>query len=247
MKAEETSLSESELKRRIDILAGKISCSRYEKLKRAAHFRTRQITLVLEDIFQPHNGAAVLRTADAFGLKEVHAIENRYRFKVSHQVDMGASKWLDIFKYTHSGLNAGQKIPKRSPLPEDCQKNALEAFEKIRERGYILAASVPGECAYTPQTLPIDKPVAVMIGTELTGLSDEAIQSADIKFSVPMYGMAQSMNLSVFAGVCLEGISCRIRARDRKFWALGEREELELLLSWLKKCVRDADALLYLD
>ena len=86
-----------------------------------------------------------------------------------------------------------------------------------------------------------------MIGTELTGLSDEAIQSADIKFSVPMYGMAQSMNLSVFAGVCLEGISCRIRARDRKFWALGEREELELLLSWLKKCVRDADALLYLD
>ena len=84
----------------IKILSAKVSESRFAKMQRAASLRTRMLTVVMEDIFQPHNAAAVLRNCDAFGLQEVHLIENKFRMRISSNVDMGVSKWQDVFKYT---------------------------------------------------------------------------------------------------------------------------------------------------
>ena len=135
----------ADLEAQIGMLSKKISASRFGKLRRAASLRTRRATLVLEDIFQPHNGAAVLRTADAFGLKEVHVIESRYKFRASAQVDTGASKWLEVHKYPcgDGRFPRNVKILKHSPLPKGCRENVAKALGEIRNMGYMLAASVP--------------------------------------------------------------------------------------------------------
>ena len=73
--------------------------------KRILEERTRHFTVVLEDIYQAHNASAVVRTADIFGVQDVHAIENKYTNKVSRHVAKGSQKWLDIKKYNQSATN----------------------------------------------------------------------------------------------------------------------------------------------
>ncbi len=216
----------------IEILSRKITQSRFEKMSRVVSLRTRALTVVLEDIFQPHNAAAVLRNCDAFGLQEVHLIENKFRSRISNHVDMGVSKWQDVFKYT-SPLARIQRngMPKdHNVYPEEIE-NTRNALNAIRSRGYVLVASVLGAKA-TLDDIPTDKPIALMVGTELTGLSQTAQEMADYSFSVDMLGFAQSFNLSVFSALCLSRLSERIRARDD--WRLSEQEREELLLKWLK-------------
>ncbi len=216
----------------IEILSRKITQSRFEKMSRVASLRTRALTVVLEDIFQPHNAAAVLRNCDAFGLQEVHLIENKFRSRISNHVDMGVSKWQDVFKYT-SPLARIQRngMPKdHNVYPEEIE-NTRNALNAIRSRGYVLVASVLGAKS-TLDDIPTDKPIALMVGTELTGLSQTAQEMADYSFSIDMLGFAQSFNLSVFSALCLSRLSERIRACDN--WKLSEQEREELLLKWLK-------------
>ena len=66
--------------------------------------RTRHLTVVLEDIYQPQNASAVLRTCDCFGIQDVHIIENRNEYQVNPKVALGASKWLNLYKYTKENL-----------------------------------------------------------------------------------------------------------------------------------------------
>ncbi len=221
----------------IEILSRQVTTSRFEKMCRASELRTRHLTVVLEDIFQPHNAAAVLRNCDAFGIQEVHFIENKFRSRISNHVDMGVSKWQNIFKYT-SPLARIQRngMPKdHNVYPEEIE-NTRKALNAVRERGYILVASVLGAKA-SLEDIPTDKPIALMVGTELTGLSKTAQEMADYSFSMDMLGFAQSFNLSVFSALCLSRLSERVRARDD--WQLSESEREQLLLNWLKISVPD--------
>ena len=84
---------------KIEALCARLSPSRVALMRRALEWRTRRLTVVLEDIFQSHNASAVLRTCDALGIQEAHVIENRNRFVPSRNVDMGASKWMDVRRY----------------------------------------------------------------------------------------------------------------------------------------------------
>ena len=225
------------IQQQIEILSRQITQSRFEKMRRAANFRTRYLTVVLEDIFQPHNAAAVLRNCDAFGLQQVHFIENKFRLRISNNVDMGVSKWQDVFRYT-SPLARIQRngMPKdHNVYPEEVE-NTRRALDDIRAKGYVLAASVLGAKA-SLDDIPTDKPIALMVGTELTGLSETAQEMADISFSVDMLGVAQSFNLSVFSALCLSSLSWRIRENQQ--WQLSDFERDELLLNWLKISIPD--------
>lgn len=217
---------------KIEILAARISPSRFAKMAHAAANRTRRLTVVLEDVFQPHNAAAVLRNCDAFGLQEVNFIENKFRLRISSNVDTGVSKWQTVRRYT-SPLARIQKngMPKdHTVYPEETQ-NTRRALSDLRSRGYAFAASVLGAPAKLSD-VPLDKPLALMIGTELTGLSQTAQEMADFTFSVDMLGFAQSFNLSVFSALCLSNFSERGRARPD--WLLNAEQRDELLLEWLK-------------
>lgn len=221
----------------IEILSQHITPTRFAKMKRAASFRTRKLTVVLEDVFQPHNLAAVLRNCDAFGLQEIHIIENKFKVKISSDVDMGVSKWQSLHRYTTPSARVQRAgMPKdHNVYPEEIE-NTRKALQDIRNKGYLLASSVL-RAKNTIDDIPVDKPVALLVGTELTGLTQTAQEMADISFSMDMLGFAQSFNLSVFSALCLGNLSSRMRRN--KDWQLSSQEQDELILHWLKTSIAD--------
>lgn len=226
----------------IEALCAKLSPSRVALMRRALDWRTRRITVVLEDVFQSHNASAVLRTCDALGIQEAHVIENRNRFVPSRNVDMGASKWMDVRRYAlPTARRRRSNEPRELEIGEDCLANTRAALEGLKARGFLLAASTLRPGAADISEVPVDGPVAVMIGTELTGLTSAAHDMADILFSVPMLGFVQSMNLSVFGALCLSSLAGKMRARSDE-WRLSSRERDELMLDWLGRCSADARA-----
>ena len=228
----------------IRILSGRITESRYAKMLRALDFRTRKITVVLEDIFQPHNAAAVLRNCDAFGLQDVYFIENKYKLRISDNVDMGVSKWQDIYRFT-SPIAKIQKtgMPKPKTQLAEESANTISALKAVKDKGYCLVASVLDSNAGTLEDIPVDKPIALMVGTELSGLSPVACDLADYKFTMQMCGFAQSFNLSVFTALCLSSLCKKLRNYDDS-WKLSESEKEDLLLDWLKRSVANSDKIL---
>ena len=103
----------------------------------------------------------------------------------------------------------------------------------------MLAASTLRPGASDISEVPVDRPVAVLIGTELTGLTRAAHDMADVLFSVPMLGFVQSMNLSVFSALCLSSLAGRMRAHSDE-WKLSGAERDGLMLDWLGRCLADA-------
>lgn len=224
---------------KIAALSARLTPTRLEKMRRVLNFRTRKILLVLEDVFQPHNAAAALRNCDAFGLQEVHIIENRYRAKISSHVDTGVSKWMDVVRHTspsarHSRIGMG-----REKLSAEHLENTRSALSEIKSRGYALAASTLRAEAGRLEDIPSDRPIALMIGSEFDGLSEVAHGMADYYFSVPMLGFAQSFNLSVFSAICLSELSRRVRSSGDS-WKLTEKERESLMLKWLEISVGDS-------
>src|SRR5687767_11603541 len=84
----------------IEYLSAFISDNRRNKIEEVINWQTRHITLVLEDIYQPHNASAVLRSCDCFGIQDIHVIENRNRYTVNPDVALGSPKWLNLVKYS---------------------------------------------------------------------------------------------------------------------------------------------------
>ncbi len=239
-------MSDLSIERKIEILSERISVERKSKFLHALNNRTRRLTVVLEDIFQPHNISAVMRSCDAFGIQDVHILESRYISEMSPQVDLGVSKWLDVYKYrTPEARGEKRGLKKMNELSETGVKNVQDTLNNLKSKGYVLAAATLQESAMSLDDIPLDKPLAIMIGTELTGLSQTAQNLSDVQFSFPMLGFAQSFNLSVFTAICLTSLTKRLRQND--IWKLSEIEKKELLLNWLSKSVSCADEILKLE
>lgn len=184
--------------------------------------RTRHITVVLEDIYQPHNASAVLRTCDLTGIQDVHIIENNNQYDVNPDVAMGASKWLNLIKYNQS------------------EHNTLHAYEKLREQGYRIVASTPHKNDQDLEHISLDGRMAIVLGTELNGLSDVAIDNADEFLKIPMFGFTESYNISVSAALILYSLTHRLRNTSIK-WQLSEQEKSEILLEWSRRSVKRSD------
>ena len=190
--------------------------------------RTRYITVVLEDIFQPHNASAVLRSCDGFGIQDVHIIENRNSFNPNKEVDMGTSQWLSLSRSKPSGA------------ADSCTRQSLE---ELKSRGYRIVAT-------TPHTDDVDLEdfdlgagkTAIVFGTELEGISREVEESADEFLKIPMYGFVESFNISVACALTLHHLSWKLRGSDIN-WKLDEEEREDIMLEWLRRTVNSAPSL----
>ena len=179
--------------------------------------RTRHICVVLEDIFQPHNASAVLRSCDCFGVQDVHVVENHNKYAPNSDVTMGSDKWVDFYKHP----------------------DILQTYDQLRQKGYRIIATLPHENDTLITQLDISQPTALVFGTELTGLSQEAIDHADSYVKVPMYGFTESFNISVCAALSLFYLTERMRANPSIQWQLSPLEQITLKLYWSMQVIHD--------
>jgi tRNA (guanosine-2'-O-)-methyltransferase len=207
-----------------DQLSAFHSANKRELFERIAPQRTRHVTVVLEDIYQSQNASAVLRTCDLLGVQDVHVIERTNTYKVDHQVALGSSKWVDIHKY------------------KEQEDNTAACVAALRAKGYRIVATSPRADAFTPATIPLDKPLAFCFGTELTGLSDPLMHAADTHLRIPMYGFTESYNISVSAAIVLYTVMERLRASDID-WHLDDAASIALKLKWARTIVHASEAI----
>jgi tRNA (guanosine-2'-O-)-methyltransferase len=210
----------------INALKEHVTPERWNRFTSIVEERTRYITVVGEDIYQPHNMSAVLRTCDCFGIQDVHIIENRNAFEVNPEVSLGATQWLNIERYNKPDL-----------------ENSQRCIRQLRSAGYAIVATSPHVDGYTAACLPLDRPVAILMGTEGRGLSDYLLEEADMKLRIPMYGFTESYNLSVSAAMIVHRLSESLRASDVA-WQLTEKERLETLGQWLVKSIKKGEEVL---
>lgn len=113
--------------------------------------------------------------------------------------------------------------------------NTPEAFEHLHERGYQIVATCPHRDDYTHETLPLDKPVALVFGTEKTGLTDYAIEHADMYVRLPMVGFTESFNISVSAALLMFTLTQRLHKSVDVEWHLTEDEKTNYVWTGLAK------------
>ena len=215
-------MSDQEL---IRYLSGIVMPERIATMRRVLAERTRYLSVVIEDIYQPHNASAVLRTCDCFGIQDVHIVENRNAYRVNPGVELGTAQWLTLHRYNSE--------PENTPA----------AIDQLRTAGYRIVATTPHTEQRSLDDFDLDAgPVALLFGNEPDGLSETALNLADEHLVIPMVGFVESFNISVSAAIILHTLSGRLRS-SRIAYHLSPEESNEILLQWLRKSIGRADAL----
>lgn len=209
----------------INYLSGFISDNRKKRFDEVISQRTDHLRIVLEDVYQGHNASAILRSCDCFGIQNIHYIEKRNRIKISADVDMGSSKWLNIHKHKSS------------------DNNTLQAINDLKSKGYRIVATTPHKNDFTIDKLPVDKKLALVFGTEIEGISDTVFEHADEFVKIPMYGFTESFNVSVCAALCLYELTKRIRETVPNY-LLTDMEKTEIYFDWLVNSIDSSAGLI---
>jgi tRNA (guanosine-2'-O-)-methyltransferase len=187
--------------------------------------RTRHLTVIAEDFHDPHNASALLRTCEGLGIQDIHVVENFNTFKPRRGAASGSEKWITLHHYH-----------------DEQQDNTLACFDKLRSQGYLIVATTPHESAYPPEAIPLDQKLAVVLGSEHYGLSERALQEADLQLKIPMVGFIESLNVSVSAALCLYTLTRRLRSLEVD-WPLSDREKLDLRLDWIRHSAQHSQQL----
>ena len=185
--------------------------------------RTRHLTLVLEDIYQAQNASAVVRTCECLGVQDIHVVENESSYEVNKKVVMGSNKWIDIKRYKMKGMN-----------------NTASCFDHLRNDGYTILVTDPSIEGTSIDDIDVSRKLALVMGNELEGISDYALQHADGKVRIPMFGFTESFNISVSAAICLNTLLFKLRRSDVN-WQLTEQEMTDIRLKWFRKMVKRSE------
>jgi tRNA (guanosine-2'-O-)-methyltransferase len=210
----------------IEFLKKFITERRWELLNTVVKERTRYITVVLEDIYQPQNASAVLRTSECFGIQNVYIIENTNEFKINPDVELGSAQWLNL------------------NLFNTFENNTISAIEKLRKDGYRIVATTPDTNDTELENFDLNKgKIALFFGSEQPGLSQVMLDNADEYLKIPMYGFTKSFNISVSASIILHNLYSRLKTSDIN-WRLSSEECSEIILNWLKISIKDSDLII---
>ena len=133
---------------------------------------------------------------------------------------LGSAKWLTLHKYHQTS----------------------SCLDTLKSRGYHLVATSPEEGGYDLKTLPLDRPVALLFGTEEKGLKPETLAAAESTLKLPMYGFTQSYNISVTVAMALARLVERLRESDIQ-WKLSEKEKEEITLGYYRRIIKRHDLL----
>jgi tRNA (guanosine-2'-O-)-methyltransferase len=172
--------------------------------------RLANLALIVEDLHDSHNIDAVIRSAEAFGLQRVLRIETDAGAKISRKVTQGAHRWLTVSRFNDPGA----------------------ALAAARADGFQVWAADVAPGSRPLDELPLPPRLAVAVGSELEGLSEELRASADRRFYLPMSGFTGSLNVSVSAAISVWELSRRFRERDGEQAGLPADERAVLRQRW---------------
>jgi tRNA (guanosine-2'-O-)-methyltransferase len=210
----------------IQFLSGFITPERLSLFNKILSQRTNYLTVVLEDLYQTQNTSAVVRTADCFGIQNVHVIENKHAFEVNPDVVRGASNWVSVIQYN------------------DTVMNTPEALQKLRREGYRIVVATPHDHDVDLENFDLEKgKAAIVFGCERPGLTEWAMKEADEYMKIPMVGFTESLNVSVAVAVTLHHLTDQLRNHTNIDWHLTEIEKQEILLDWLRTSIKRVDLL----
>lgn len=210
-------------RRLLEHLQAFLTPQRRRRFDDVLNWRTRWITVVLADLYQPHNTSAVLRSCDAFGVQDVHVIESDNSFEPNPQIALGADQWLTLHQY-----RGGSAF--------------VDCVTTLQRGGYLIAATVPGNDSRPLDDLPMSAPVALLFGTEKEGLPPAVVAGADVCVHLPMFGFVESFNVSVAAALSLQTLTRKLHASESD-WRLSCVERDRLLLDWSRATVPGAEAI----
>ncbi|SFS34709.1 TrmH family RNA methyltransferase [Lutibacter maritimus] len=197
-----------------------VTAKRKDLFKKVLEERTKHFTVAVEDLFQPHNASAVVRSCEVFGVQEVHIIENKYKFYASRKIAKGAQKWLDFSLYNELNTN-----------------NTLKCIDNLKAKGYKIIATTPHNNSCVLQDFDITQKSAFFFGVEKAGLSHNVLDNADGYLQIPMVGFTESLNISVAAAIILQNVTERLK-QSKVQWQLTEQEKAEKYLDWLEKSIK---------
>ncbi len=188
---------------------------RIEKLTNVIKSRQPSLKLVLENIHDPHNVSAIFRTCDSAGIPKVSLIYNIEKFpRIGKKSSASAFKWVEKEKFK---------------TVEDC-------YAELRKDGFKIYASAITENTVDVYELDFTKKCAIVMGNENRGLSEEAIGQADVQFKIPMFGMVQSLNVSVSAAIVVyEALRQRLKSNKFNASELNEKQIADMLSLWSEK------------
>ena len=214
--------SEEWLRERLDYMTRFITDERRDVLQRTVAQRTHYMRILTENMFHPQNASAIMRHCEAFGIQQIHTVEDRCKFDPSVNIVRGTQKWVDV----------------------EHHETTAEALRALKSEGYRIVATTPHRCSATPESFDVTKgKFALVFGTEHAGISDEVIEAADDFLMIPMCGMVESLNVSASAAILIYMLSERIR-QSVDGWQLSDAEQLKLLTRWTMSSVRDYEGIL---
>lgn len=183
--------------------------------------RQRNVTIVLEDIYDPHNAEAIFRTCDAFGIQTAHIIfdaTNPFNpRKVGKATSSSANKWLDFEIYKKDNVQ-------QAPI--------ARCLTKLKKQGYAIVATALTDEAVNLYEFKWPKKIALLVGNEHSGLSQIALDLADYHVLIPMQGMVQSLNVSVSTAIFLSEI---YHSRIGHDFALPKKEQRKMVQDFLQR------------
>jgi tRNA (guanosine-2'-O-)-methyltransferase len=206
-------MEQSEAGDSMDKHAFKLTEHRRALLQKVVDQRVRHFTMVLEDLKDPHNISAVIRTSEVFGFQDVHVISEVNPYRVGRSVLKGSYKWLDIYSYS-----------KRA-----------RCLQSLKEKGYKIAVASTSSASVMLDEVDLSHPTAFYLGSETMGNHPDTLAAADIRFMIPQYGLTESMNVSVAAGVLIANLDRWLKDHGRENYRLPPAEREALLAAFYER------------
>lgn len=205
----------------VEVLRPYLTEDRVQRIEQVLASRLSGLTVAIENLHDPHNGAAVVRSLEAVGLTTLHVAEPVEQFQFSPAVTIGAEKWMRILR--HQGFSACASL--------------------LHGAGFRMYAAVPG-APEDIDAVDVSKPAVLVFGNEHEGLSQRAVDACDAQVGIPMFGFTQSLNLSVSVAVSMFRLAERRRTLLGRPGDLDDQERAVLRARWYSLSVRGVGAIL---
>jgi tRNA (guanosine-2'-O-)-methyltransferase len=185
------------------------------RLEFVLRHRQPDLTVVMENVHDPHNVSAILRSCDAAGVKEVQLLYTVEQFpKIGKKSSASAAKWVERRKF----------------------RSVNECYATLRKEGFRIYSTRLGDQSRSTYEVDFTTKTAVVFGNEHRGVSDEAADQADGTIQIPMFGMIQSLNVSVACAIVLfEALRQRLERGQYANSKFPEKKLREMLAEWARK------------